>query len=202
MAALPMADQVHLCVEAGCGGTSWGLQLAREALARGAHVCWVCSEIPDGARFGQLFAEVSPAAVSRMHIAAVGENLTQGALSAVGLIESLGNLGLVVLDDWAPHAGQVPKASVDAVLRVAESARTAEVPLLIISAAFEDADPTSTPDGCPEGWRGRKMSALGDAGFTHWFLLRHSKGIARRVLHQGDAVLDFTLEESGFTHSS
>ena len=42
---------IHLAVEGSCGGTTIGLQLARQVIENGGRVVWVAPELPDGLRF-------------------------------------------------------------------------------------------------------------------------------------------------------
>ena len=97
---------VHLTVAGGCGGTTWGLQHARDALEAGKHVVWICAEIPDSNRFAQMFENVSPAAVSKLHLSAVGENIEIGIESAISLLGALTNIALVIVDDWTAKTGR------------------------------------------------------------------------------------------------
>ena len=102
----PITDSVHLSVAGGCGGTTLGLQYARNVLSDGNHVVWICEEMPDGDRFSQIFSELSPVAVSKFHLSAVGDNTEIGINSAIGLLEVLSNIDLVVVDDWTAKFGK------------------------------------------------------------------------------------------------
>ncbi len=68
---------------------------------------WICDNIPDGGRFSQLFANVSPSAVSKLHLSAVGENTEVGIKSAIDLLSVMENISLVVVDDWTAKTGRV-----------------------------------------------------------------------------------------------
>ncbi len=131
---------VHLSVEGGCGGTTFALQHARQVLSTGNHVIWVCNEIPDGNRFSKLYSNVSPAAVSRMHLIAIGDNLEQGIRSATGLLSVLNNIALVVVDDWTEKVGRVTAESKKLISKLSENCKKSNVPLLIVSSAYEDAN--------------------------------------------------------------
>jgi hypothetical protein len=176
---------VHLAVEGGCGGTTIGLQLAREALRIDKHVVWVCQEMPDGDRFGQIFSEISPAAVSKMHLIAVGEQTEQGVQSASSLLRALNNIALVVVDDWTDKTGR-PKSNIQkAMLSLFEHTKSKNVPLLAISSAYEDANGS--------GWKARKLK-LDDT----WFLHRSQVNPMRRELHTTDGMLEYILGDDGF----
>jgi len=177
---------VHLSVEAGCGGTTFALQNAREILSDDRHVIWISNEIPDGKRMSQIFANTPPKSVSKLHVAVVGENLVQGINSAISLMMELDSLGLIVVDDWAPKSGSVPSESVSALVRLIELSEKRTVPLLLISAAYEDASGI-------QGWKAR-----GALKVTTWFLHISSEGISSRILICGDTTTQLTLKDEGF----
>ncbi len=177
---------VHLAVEGGCGGTTVGLQMAREFLKIDKHVIWICHEMPDGDRFGQLFADISPAAVSKMHLITVGEQTEQGIQSACALLRALNNISFVVVDDWTDKIGR-PKSSVQKSMQIlSKESRIRDVPLLAISSAYEDAN--------GHGWKARKL----DLDQT-WFLHRSQVDPMRRELHTDDAIIELILGDEGFT---
>ena len=43
-------ESSHLAVEGACGGTTLGLQLARQTIEDGGRVLWAAPELPDGVR--------------------------------------------------------------------------------------------------------------------------------------------------------
>ena len=178
---------VHLSVEGGCGGTTFGLQHARQVLSTGNHVIWVCNEMPDGNRFAQLYNEVSPAAVSRMHLIAIGDNLEQGIRSATGLLNALNNIALVVVDDWTEKVGRASADAKAQIVQLSQTCTESNVPLLIISSAYEDAN--------QKGWKARGNLN----GFEIHFLHRSSVDTMIRELHNGDQVQQFILGDEGFT---
>ncbi|MDP6905949.1 MAG: hypothetical protein QF440_00850 [Candidatus Thalassarchaeaceae archaeon] len=177
---------IHLSVEAGCGGTTFALQIARDKLANGEHVVWVCNEIPDGLRMSQIYADVSPVAVSKLHMAAVGDNVIQGISSAQRLIPVLQSLGLIVVDDWAPKSGRVSTEVSANIRELIENASVKNTPLLLISAAYEDASGET-------GWKAR-----GDIDVSTWFLHKSQDGISKRELFHGDSISIYDLLEEGF----
>ena len=179
----PVQGVVHLAVEAGCGGTTFGLQQARSVLGDGGHVVWVCREMPDGGRFSQLFENVSPIAVSRLHMAAVGDNIEHGVTSALGLLAHLDSIGLVVVDDWTAKTGQVPGALLSSIRSLVTACEARGTPLLLIASAYEDA--------AGGGWKAR-------GGLEHetWFLHPEEMSL-RRLLRESEEL--FTLGDEGFT---
>ena len=60
-------ESIHLAVEGSCGGTTLGLQLARQTIEDGGRVLWAAPELPDGVRFSQIFADLSLTSSSRFH---------------------------------------------------------------------------------------------------------------------------------------
>ena len=57
-------SSIHLAVEGSCGGTTIGLQLARQVIDEGGRVLWASPELPDGTPVSELihivFAELLP----------------------------------------------------------------------------------------------------------------------------------------------
>ena len=181
------AGCVHLSVAAGCGGTTWGLQQARNALEEGMHVVWICEVIPDAERFSQMFANVSPSAVSKLHLSAVGENIGMGVKSAISLLNVLNNIALVVVDDWTTKIGKPSSDLRKSINTLIGECKDNQVQLLIISSAYEDAS--------GGGWKAR--GALG--GCETWFLHKCASEERIRELRIGDIVNKFTITDEGFT---
>ena len=177
---------VHLSVEAGCGGTTWGLQQARYALTEGKHVVWICEESPDAGRFSQMFANVSPSAVSKLHLSAVGENIEMGIASAISLLKVLRNIDLVVVDDWTAKTGKPGADLRKSVQKLIDECKVNQVSLLLISSAYEDASGA--------GWKAR--GGLKDC--ENWFLHRCEREEWIRELHYNDVVDEFTITDEGF----
>ena len=177
---------VHLSVEGGCGGTTYGLQIARDFLKLDKHVIWVCQEMPDGDRFSQLFANVNPTAVSKLHLIAVGENIEQGVQSASALLRALSNIALIVVDDWTDKTGRPKTAVQKAMGGLFGHTKSRNIPLLAISSAYEDASGS--------GWKSRKIS-LDET----WFLHREQIDPFRRELHTPEGVHRLIVNDEGFT---
>lgn len=177
---------VHLSVAGGCGGTTWGLQYARNALQEEKHVVWICEDMPDGDRFSQIFSNLSTTSVSKFHVSAVGENTEQGIKSAIGLLQALDNISLVVVDDWTTKIGKVKPANLKAMLELIAECNSRDVELIAISSAYEDASGS--------GWKAR--GKLG--GCETWFLHRSSVDSMMRELHIDDEVTIYILGDEGF----
>ena len=147
---------------------------------------WICEEIPDVGRFSQMFTNVSPSAVSKLHLSAVGENIESGIGSAISLLNVLSNIDLVVVDDWSTKTG---KPSVDlrkSMQKLIEECKVNKVSLLMISSAYEDASGA--------GWKARG----GLTGCEIWFLHRCAKEERIRELHIDNVVNEFTITDDGF----
>jgi hypothetical protein len=178
---------IHLSVAGGCGGTTCGLQYAREILDAGNHVVWICDSIPDGARFSQIFSDVSPSAVSKLHLSAVGDNTEIGINSAIDLMRVLQNIKLVVIDDWTAKTGRVSSTRLKAMHKLIDQCISSDVKLIAISSAYEDAGGT--------GWKSRGNLAACET----WFLHRSPVDSMMRELHINGNVTQYILSDEGFT---
>ena len=183
----PITGCVHLAVAGGCGGTTWGLQHARSVLGEGHHVVWICEEIPDGGRFSQLFADVSPIAVSKLHLSAVGENTDVGIKSAIDLLNALENIALVVVDDWTNKSGKPSSDLRNSMHALITTCSDKGVSLIAISSAYEDANGS--------GWKARGSLK----GCETWFLHRGQIDSMLRELHVDGEVTEYMLSDEGFT---
>jgi len=183
----PITDSVHLSVAGGCGGTTLGLQYARNVLSEGNHVVWICEEMPDGNRFSQIFSELSPVAVSKFHLSAVGDNTEIGINSAIGLLEVLNNIDLVVVDDWTAKFGKPSAGLMKSMKNLITICDKKNVSIIAISSAYEDAGGS--------GWKSRGNLNPCDI----WFLHRSQIDTMRRELHIGDHVTEYILSDEGFT---
>ena len=101
-------SSIHLAVEGSCGGTSFGLHVARQAILNGGRVLWAAPEMPDGTRFSQIFSDVSPTESSRFHAMNLVGNVDQAIESLLKTAKALPNVSLNVLDDYCPESGQIP----------------------------------------------------------------------------------------------
>jgi hypothetical protein len=183
----PLSGSIHLSVAAGCGGTTLGLQYAREVLTRGNHVVWICDEMPDGERFSQIFCELSPVAVAKFHLSAVGENTEIGIKSAIDLLSVMKNISLVVVDDWTGKTGRTASDLRNSVQNLIAKCSERGVVVIAISSAYEGADGS--------GWKARG----GLKGCETWFLHRGQVDSMYRELHIQDTVTEYILSDEGFT---
>ena len=154
---------------------------------KGMHVVWICEESPDSNRFSQIFENVSPAAVSKLHLSAVGENIEIGIESAISLLGVLTNIALVIVDDWTAKTGRPSADLRKSMQKLIEVCKDDHVPLLIISSAYEDASGA--------GWKAR--GSLKDCEI--WFLHRCEREGRVRELHMDESVNKLTITDEGFT---
>ena len=183
----PISGCVHLSVSGGCGGTTWGLQHARQVLNSGSHVVWICDEIPDGDRFSQLFSTAPPSAVSRLHLCAVGENTEVGIKSGVDLLNVLENISLVVVDDWTAKTGKPSAELRKSMQTLIATCNEKGVAMIAISSAYEDA--------AGSGWKARG----GLKECETWYLHRGRIDTMYREVHIQGEVTEYVLSDEGFT---
>ena len=101
-------DRIHLAVEGSIGGTSLGLHLAADVINDGQRVLWASVEMPDPARFSQLFQHLSLVESSRFHAMNFGGRFDRAIDALLEAATSLPSVGLVVLDDWCREAVESP----------------------------------------------------------------------------------------------
>ena len=183
----PISGCIHLSVSGGCGGTTWGLQHARQVLDSGDHVVWICEEIPDGNRFSQLFVNVSPSAVSKLHLSAIGDNTEIGIKSAIDLLSVMENISLVVVDDWTAKTGRPSSDLRNSMQTLITKCSERDVAMIAISSAYEDA--------AGSGWKARG----GLKQCETWFLHRGQVDSMYRELHIQDDMTEYMLSDEGFT---
>ena len=148
---------------------------------------WICEEMPDGNRFSQLFASISPSAVSKLHLSAVGENTEVGIKSAIDLLSVLENISLVVVDDWTSKTGKPSADLRKSMQTLISSCSEKEVAMIAISSAYEDASGS--------GWKARG----GLKGCETWFLHRGQVDSMFRELHVQESMTQYVLSDEGFT---
>lgn len=112
---------IHLAVEGSCGGTTLGLQLARQVISDGGRVLWAAPELPDGSRFSQIFSDLSLADSSRFHAMNLVGNIDQAVESLLKTANALPNVSLVVLDDYCPDTGAIPSDIISAINKLIEN---------------------------------------------------------------------------------
>ena len=93
-------ERIHLAIEGSTGGTSLGLHLAADVINGGQRVLWASVEMPDPARFSQLFNIFpwSRLTISRHELRGRFDRAIDALLEAA---TSLPSVGLVVMDDWS-----------------------------------------------------------------------------------------------------
>ena len=175
---------IHLAVEGGCGGTTIGIQLARQAIQDGGRVLWAAPDLPDGIRFSQIFADLNLSASSRFHGLNLGGNLDMALESLSNASNMLPGVSLIVLDDYCPDNGRMTKNVIEAVNKFTSNTSTT---VLLISKGGE------AMDGSP-------LIARGRSSINHdqvWLLVRANAN-SIRTLFQGQNEVSLKLEERGF----
>ena len=184
-------DRIHLAVEGSIGGTSLGLHLAADVINGGQRVLWASVEMPDPARFSQLFQHLSLVESSRFHAMNFGGRFDRAIDALLEAATSLPSVGLVVLDDWCPGSGRIPADRLEHIERVASDCPE-HITVLLISKGSVDAS-GSNDDPIVE----RAADAMAKKGFSVWRLWRGRNG-AQRTLDRNGELVAFTIEDSGF----
>ena len=184
-------ERIHLAIEGSTGGTSLGLHVAADVIEAGQRVLWASVDMPDPARFSQLFQHLSLVESSRFHAMNFGGRFDRAVDAVLEAANSLPSVGLVVMDDWCPASGRIPSDRLDHIQRVADEC-PAHVSVVLISKGSVDAS-GSTND--PIVARGAE--AMAKKGFTVWRLWRGKHG-AQRILDRSGTHIELTIEDSGF----
>lgn len=183
--------KIHLAVEGSCGGTSFGLHLAANAISEGHRVLWASGDMPDGKRFQQLFAHLSLVESSRFHAMNFGGRFDRAVDAILEAANALPSVTLIVLDDWCPTSGRIPATNIEQVQRMAEHVPN-ETTLLLVSKGSIDASGKSGERMVPRG-----KEAMEKAGYESWRLMRRNDGAQRQLMTQnGESAL--VIEDSGF----
>ena len=164
------ATKVHLAGEAGAGATSLALHMAKRVLEGGGRVLWAAPEMPDPLRFSQVLGGLPPTAATRFHAMNLVGRMDLVTNSLLQAATSLPGVGLVVMDDWAPTTGRIPKTSFDALSGLASG--LGEITLLATTKLGTDME-------AGDGFRVRSEDSLIEAGFASWRLTVESKGVRR-----------------------
>jgi len=181
--------RIHLSVEGGCGGTTFGLHCAVDEIQSGGRVLWASPEMPNATRFSQLFASLNIVESSRFHALNLIGAMDRCVDAIVEAERSLPRVGLVVLDDWCAPTGRIEKESLDAVLDLAKRMKQ-ETTLLLISKSGTDVT------GAEEAYRPRSKSVFEENGFEIWGLYSNPK--KKIQLDISGLVSEGKIEESGF----
>lgn len=184
-------DRIHLAVEGSIGGTSLGLHLAADVINDGQRVLWASVEMPDPARFSQLFQHLSLVESSRFHAMNFGGRFDRAIDALLEAATSLPSVGLVVLDDWCPGSGRIPADRLEHIERVASDCPE-HITVLLISKGSVDASGSND-----DPIVARAADAMAKKGFSVWRLWRGRNG-AQRTLDRNGELVAFTIEDSGF----
>ena len=175
---------IHLAVQGRCGGSTMGLQLAMQVIAQGGRVVWAYHELPDSARFSQIFSELSPAESAKFHAINISGDVTQAFDRVVSAITMLPDVRLLVMDDWIEKIGRVSKKHSEAIAKLI--ANRDQCSILLISKGGE-----SMKEGVALNARGANK------GMEVWLLTKPKDGI-ERVLTLPNEELTLDLKEEGF----
>ena len=162
------ATKVHLAGAAGAGATSLALHMAKQVLEHGERVLWAAPEMPDPTRFSQVLGGLPPTVATRFHAMNLVGRMDLVTNSLHQAATSLPGVGLVVMDDWAPATGRIPKASFDALRGLASG--LGEITLLATTKLGTDMD-------TEDGFRVRSEDQLIKAGFASWRLTLEPNGV-------------------------
>ena len=107
-------NAIHLAVEGSCGGTSLGIQLARQSIENGGRVLWASQNYLMAQDFSN-FQRLDPVSSSRFHAMNLVGNFDQALESLISAAKMLPNVDVVILDDYCPDSGRIPKDIVNGV---------------------------------------------------------------------------------------
>tara|TARA_B110001452_G_scaffold10754_1_gene8955 strand:- start:544 stop:1137 length:594 start_codon:yes stop_codon:yes gene_type:complete len=177
-------SSIHLAVEGSCGGTSLGIQLARQVIDEGGRVLWAAPELPDGIRFSQIFEGIELISSSRFHAMNLVGNFEKSLISLKNSANMLPGVALVVLDDYCPDSGKIPATIMKSVNEFLENS---DWTTLLISKGGVSMDKT------PLVARGKNKM---EADVT-WLLTRPDQD-SKRVLWIDENPIDLRLSEEGY----
>ena len=186
---LDIPNRVHLSVEGSCGGSSFGLTLAKNTLLDSGRVLWVSPEFPNEQRFSQIFTEVDITSSSKFHAVNLVGKLDQTVSSLIRLSSSLPNVQLIVLDDWCEKQGKIPSDSIKSMAKLA-SGIPDDVKLLLITKLGTNV----TGEG-EFSVRGEKQ--MKESNFEI-LCLNKSKNSSYRILSNEEQKINLVIEDSGF----
>ena len=180
-------SSIHLAVEGSCGGTTLGLQIARQAISSGGRVLWASPEMPDATRFSQIFSDISLTESSRFHAMNLVGNVDQALESLRKTARSLPNVSLVVLDDYCPDSGQIPSDVVSAVNKLVSDSEWTTLLISKGGVSMESEEPIIA--------RSRNKLNTDEV----WLLTRPSTD-SNRLLFCPESQIALRLVEEGFIH--
>ena len=184
-------ERIHLAVEGSTGGTTLGLHLAADVINRGKRVLWASVEMPDPARFSQLFQHLSLVESARFHAMNFGGKFDRAIDALLEAATSLPSVGLIVMDDWCASSGRIPAERLQHIERVAVEAPKSATVFLISKGSVDASGSTDDPIIA------RSADAMAAKGFQIWRLWRGANG-AQRVLKRGEEQTNLVIEDSGF----
>ena len=186
---MDIPNRTHLSVEGSCGGSSFGLTLAKNTLLNGGRVLWVSPEFPNEQRFSQIFAEVDITSSSKFHAVNLVGKLDQTVNSLIRLSNSLPNVQLVVLDDWCEKQGKIPSDSIKSIAKLANGIPD-NVRLLLITKLGTNV--TGESEYIVRGEKQMKESNF------EILCLNKSKNSSDRILSNEEQKTNLVIEDSGF----
>ncbi len=181
--------RIHLSVQGGCGGTTFGLHCAVDQIQSDGRVLWASPEMPNATRFSQLFSSLNIVESSRFHALNLIGAMDRCVDAIVEAEQSLPRVGLVVLDDWCSPTGRIEKDNLKAIFDLAQRINS-ETTLLLISKSGTDVT------GSDEEYRVRSKTEFVSQGFEIWGLYSGQRNITH--LDKDGDVSDLLIEESGF----
>jgi len=184
-------ERIHLAVEGSTGGTTLGLHLAADVINSGKRVLWASVEMPDAARFSQLFQHLSLVESSRFHAMNFGGKFDRAIDALLEAATSLPSVGLIVMDDWCAPSGRIAADRLLHIERVAKEVPKSATVLLISKGSIDASGSTDDPIIA------RSAEAMTKKGYQIWRLWRGVNG-AQRVLVCGDTPTHLVIEDSGF----
>ncbi len=177
-------SSIHLAVEGSCGGSTIGIQMARQSIENGGRVLWASPELPDGTRFSQIFKGLDPVSSSKFHAMNLVGNFDLALESLISAAKMLPNVNLVIMDDYCPDSGKIPNDIISGVNKlIAESNWTN----LLISKGGESMDEK------PLNARGKSRIKSDKI----WLLTRPGSD-SKRILTMGENSINLILTEDGF----
>ena len=184
-------ERIHLAVEGSTGGTTLGLHLAADVINQGKRVLWASVEMPDPARFSQLFQHLSLVESSRFHAMNFGGKFDRAIDAMLEAACSLPSVGLVVMDDWCPSSGRIPAERLQHIERVAKECPTTATVLLISKGSVDASGASDDPIVA------RSAEAMKKNGYEIWRLWRGTSN-SLRILVRGETTQELRIEDSGF----
>ena len=181
--------RIHLSVQGGCGGTTFGLHNAVEQVRSGGRVLWASPEMPNATRFSQLFSSLNIVESSRFHALNLIGAMDRCVDAIVEAEHSLPRVGLIVLDDWCSPTGRIEEDHLKAVFDLAQRIDK-QTTLLLITKSGTD---VTGGDG---QYRPRAESEFIAQDFELWGLYSDERNVLQ--LDKSGTVDGVKIEESGF----